>query len=173
MIGSAPGPYCAAEPYRDCPALRKFPDPLGTNLFGHRGSTRQPRALIRANHIVATATIALLFGCYTYHKAEPSEQTVTRAHSGPIEVTRTDHSLLRMRGASIVGDSLVGTTEDVSPVRIAVATKDIQSVVVRQLNVGRTVALGGGLTLAAFAALIVVAVAALIVAAAGALVSSY
>lgn len=64
-----------------------------------------------------------------------------------------------MRAASIVGDSLVGTTEDASPVRIAVATRDIRSVAVRQLNVGRTVALGGGITLAAFAALFIAAIA--------------
>lgn len=118
---------------------------------------------MRGTALVGFVSVAsLVVGCRTFQRADTPQAALARAGTGPIEVTRTDRSVVRITNASIVGDSLVGVTDDSSPIRIAMATKDVQSVAVRRVSAGRTAALGGGIivgAVAAFGILIAIAVA--------------
>ena len=118
---------------------------------------------MRTLFLLGLAGVALCgSGCHTYAHVDTPEEATTRAGTGAVELTRTDHSVLRVKRATVIGDSLVAVTDDTAESRVAVATKDIQSIAVREVSTGRSVALGGGIAVAAFATLLVIAAVALL-----------
>ena len=109
---------------------------------------------------IAAAALALTMaqGCHTYSQVGTPQEAAARANAGPMEVTRTDHSVLRLNRVAIVGDSLICVTDDSGEMRVAVATADIQNVAVREVSAGRSLALGAGVTVVTLAVLLLVAV---------------
>ncbi len=98
-----------------------------------------------------------LCGCHHYTQVVSPIEGVTRARSGPIAVTRTDHSVVRMKAAIVARDSIVGVADDGSNAPVAVALKDVSGVARREVDVGRSVALGGGVILGSLGALFIAA----------------
>ncbi|MGI8508342.1 MAG: hypothetical protein ACR2MQ_03360 [Gemmatimonadaceae bacterium] len=98
---------------------------------------------------LSVAALLVTGGCHTYTAAPSTRLGVTRASSGPIQVTRTDHSVVPLKDADIVRDSLIGTANDGSNTRIAIPLRDITAVATREVDAGRSLALGGGVGLGA------------------------
>ena len=107
--------------------------------------------------------IALLAACTSWHRSPTAAEGVARANSGEIHVNRVDGSMLRLVNASIVGDSLVGTSP-VSGARVAIPVSSVVSTETKQVSAGRTAALGGGVLIGVVAVTGLLAVALLLAA---------
>lgn len=91
--------------------------------------------------IVLTAVTA----CTTWSRQSAPPAEVVSKHPGAlVRVTRTDHSVITLRDASVANDSLVGTTDDKARLRVAMPVADVASVDTREVSAGRTAGLGVG-----------------------------
>ena len=98
----------------------------------------------RPVHTLAAALGIVLFtGCTSWHRTASPAEGVAKAKSGEIRVYRADGSTIQLVNASIVGDSLVGTSP-VTGARISMPTAAVVSTETKQVSAGRTAALGGG-----------------------------
>ena len=89
--------------------------------------------------------LAAASACTTWsHQHAPPAQVVSQHPGALVRVTRTDHSVITLRGAAIVNDSLVGTTDDSARLRVAMPVADVASVDTREVSAGRTAGLGVG-----------------------------
>ena len=98
--------------------------------------------------VMSVLSISLLLGtsaCRTWTRQDTTTQAaVASAKSGPIKVSRLDHSVIELRGASIAKDSLIGYATDKSDARVAIPLTDIASVSTREVSAGRTAGLAAG-----------------------------
>ena len=100
------------------------------------------------------ATLVIASACTTWSRQSEPPAQVVAAHPGAlVRVTRTDHSVVTVRDAHVVGDTLVGTTNDDARVPVALAVSYIESIDTRAVSGARTAGLGVG----ALAAIIAVA----------------
>lgn len=100
---------------------------------------------------VLAATLALP-ACTTWaRQSAPPAQVIASHPDALIRVTRTDHSVVTVRGATVVGDTLVGTTNDDARLRVAIPVADIETVDTRTVSGARTAGLGAGVLVAAIA----------------------
>ncbi len=86
-------------------------------------------------------------GCHSYNHVDMDAVNASELSNKSVEVTRFDHSVLHLRDVTVTRDSLAGMTEGRDEERVAVPLHDVQSVSVRDLNVGQTAALTGGVLL--------------------------
>jgi hypothetical protein len=89
---------------------------------------------------------AVLSGCYTAHPITlPTGGGPALLAAGqPVRVKLADGSALTLSNAQVIGDSLVGETDE-PPRRLAVAVADVRRVEQQELSRGRTaVATGAG-----------------------------
>jgi hypothetical protein len=112
--------------------------------------------LIRSH---ATAIFFLLSACHTYSHVNTPEEAVARegktrdcnlvenvvygasicsSEAGPIRVTKTNQSVVTIKKATIVADSLVGIASNGGNVRVAIALKDVSSTELSEINTGRS-----------------------------------
>lgn len=105
------------------------------------------RASTAAGMTLVGMTLLITMGaCHSWARQDTSPQTaVAAAGSGPIRVSRTDHSVIELKGASIVNDSLIGyATADKSNDRVAIPLTEVASVSKREVDAGRTAGLAAG-----------------------------
>lgn len=101
--------------------------------------------------LMIAATIALP-ACTTWaRQSAPPAQVVASHPDALIRVTRTDHSVVTVRGATVVGDTLVGTTNDDARLRVAIPVADVEAVDTRAVSGARTAGLGAGVFLGVLA----------------------
>lgn len=102
--------------------------------------------------VLAACAALTLGGCTTWSRqSEPPAQAVASHPGARIRVTRTDHSVVTVRDARVVGDTLVGATDDDARLRVAVPVADIASVDARAVSGVRTAGLGAGIFLGVLA----------------------
>lgn len=95
--------------------------------------------------IPLVAVLAVVTACTTWSRqSAPPAQVVSQHPGALVRVTRTDHSVITLRGAAVVNDSLVGTTDDKARLRVAIPIADVASVDTREVSAGRTAGLGLG-----------------------------
>lgn len=102
------------------------------------------------------ALALLLFaasGCTRWGGHPLPEPSSGRGLPDPLRVTRADHSVLVLRDAVIVGDSVVGFAGP-EHARAAVALADVRSVQARKLDFLGTVGAAAGVYLVATAAVL-------------------
>ena len=105
--------------------------------------------------VLATLTFA---ACSSWHPATAPTAADSTTFVHDVRITRTDHSVLLLDRAQVVGDSLVGAA---GGARVAVALRDIERVEERRPSPIRTTGLVLGIVAGTLAVLIVVAVATL------------
>jgi len=105
--------------------------------------------------VLATLTFA---ACSSWHPRSAPTTADNTVFTHPVRVTRTDHSVLVLDGAQVVGDSLVGSA---AAARVAVALRDIERVDERKPSPLRTTGLVLGIVVGTLALLAVVAAAAI------------
>jgi hypothetical protein len=89
--------------------------------------------------------LAGVTACTTWSRqSAPPAQVVSQHPGALVRVTRTDHSVITLRNASVVNDSLVGTTDDKARLRVAMPVADVVSVDTREVSAARTAGLGIG-----------------------------
>lgn len=99
------------------------------------------------------ASTTLLAACTTWaHQSGPPAQVVASHPGALVRVTRTDHSVITVRGAQIANDSLIGTTNDSARLAVAIPVDEIESVDTRAVSGARTAGLGVGAFVAVLAA---------------------
>lgn len=99
----------------------------------------------RAWWSLALVATVVLPACTTWaRQSEPPAQVVASHPGALVRVTRTDHSVITVRGAKVAGDSLVGTTSDAARLPVAIPMGDIASVDTRAVSGARTAGLGVG-----------------------------
>lgn len=109
------------------------------------------RCLRGWSRLALTATIALA-ACTTWARQSAPPADVVASHPAAlVRVTRTDHSVITIRGAQIVSDSVVGTTNDDARLRVAIPVADIETVETRAVSGARTAGLGAGIFLGVLA----------------------
>ncbi|GAC1420276.1 MAG: hypothetical protein NVSMB53_19080 [Gemmatimonadaceae bacterium] len=107
--------------------------------------------------------VLLLAGCHSYAHAGTPEEAVEKAsktrngnpmlygvagsrvcawESSTIRITKTDHSVIRIKNPAIVSDSLIGIMADSAQVRVAIPLRDLSSIETSEINAGRTAAFG-------------------------------
>jgi len=97
------------------------------------------------------ATIALPACTSWAGQSAPPAQVVASHPDALIRVTRADHSVVTVRGATVVGDTLIGTTNDDARLRVAIPVADVEAVDTRAVSGARTAGLGAGLFLGVLA----------------------
>lgn len=103
-------------------------------------------------HLLVIAGTLALPACTTWaHQSAPPADVVASHPDALIRVTRTDHSVITLRRAKLVGDTLVGTTDDNARLRVAVPLTDVESVDTRSISGTRTAGLGVGVFLGVLA----------------------
>lgn len=101
--------------------------------------------------LVIAATLALP-ACTTWaRQSAPPADVVAKHPDALVRVTRTDHSVVTVRGAKVVGDTLVGTTDDDAHLRVAIPVADVEAVDTRAVSGARTAGLGAGVFLGVLA----------------------
>src|SRR5690242_14886428 len=94
---------------------------------------------------VALVLVVSLSACTTWSRqSNPPAQVVTSHPGALVRVTRTDHSVVTVRGARVVNDSLVGTTNDAARLPVSIAVSDVESIDTREVSGARTAGLGAG-----------------------------
>lgn len=89
--------------------------------------------------------LAAVTACTTWSRQNAPPAQVVSQHPGAlVRVVRTDHSVITLRGATVVNDSLVGITDDKARLRVAMPIADVASVDTREVSAGRTAGLGLG-----------------------------
>ena len=104
--------------------------------------------------------ITLLAACSSWHRTPSAIEGVSHASSGEIRVTQLDGSMVRLVNASIVGDTVVGISP-VTGARLAIPTSAVAYTETKEISVGRTALLGGGVVLGIVALSAILLVAAL------------
>lgn len=99
------------------------------------------------------ACAALTFaGCTTWaRQSEPPAEAVASHPGARIRVTRTDHSVITVRDARVVGDTLVGVTDDDARLPVALPVADVAAVDTRAVSGARTAGLGASVFLGVLA----------------------
>ncbi len=105
--------------------------------------------------------LLLLPGCMVWTRPAPVATVLNQANDRPLQVTRTDHSVIVIRSASVQGDSLIGIAADGSNARVGVPIAEIKGVSTRDVSTGRTLALTGGVVLGALGVLFIAVIIAL------------
>jgi len=101
---------------------------------------------------LAVAAALVLPGCTTWaRQSAPPAQVVASHPDALIRVTRTDHSVITVRGATVLGDTLIGTTDDDARLRVAIPVADVEAVDTRAVSGARTAGLGAGVFLGVLA----------------------
>lgn len=101
--------------------------------------------------VVIVATLALP-ACTTWaRQSAPPAQVVASHPDALVRVTRTDHSVVTVRDAKVVGDTLVGTTNDDAHLPVAIPVADVEAVDTRAVSGARTAGLGADVLVAAIA----------------------
>jgi len=101
---------------------------------------------------LAVAAALVLPGCTTWaRQSAPPAQVVASHPDALVRVTRTDHSVVTVRGATVVGDTLIGTTNDDARLRVAIPVADVEAVDTRAVSGARTAGLGAGVFLGVLA----------------------
>lgn len=94
---------------------------------------------------LALVTLAFSAACTTWSRqSEPPAQVVASHLGALVRVTRTDHSVVTVRDAHVVGDTLFGATNDDARLAVAMAIGDIESIDTRAVSGARTAGLGVG-----------------------------
>ena len=95
--------------------------------------------------VIATVALLASAACRTWARQDTTPQAaVASAKSGPIKVSRLDHSVIELRGASVANDSLIGYATDRSAARVAIPLTEVASVSTREVSAGRTAGLAAG-----------------------------
>lgn len=101
---------------------------------------------------LAIAGTVALPACTTWaRQSAPPAQVVANNPDALVRVTRTDHSVVTVRGAKVVGDTLLGTTNDDAHLAVAIPIADVEAVDTRAVSGARTAGLGAGVLVAAIA----------------------
>ncbi len=101
----------------------------------------------RVSAIVTACLLASSGACHAWARQDVTPEAAVADANGHVRVTRTDHSVIELRDAAVVHDSLIGTPVDDRNMRSAIALKDIQSVSTREVSAGRTAGLAAGTVL--------------------------
>ncbi len=107
----------------------------------------------RVSALVTACLVAASSACHAWAPQEVTPEAAVADAKGHVRVTRTDHSVIELRDAVVVHDSLIGTPIDDKNMRSAIALKDIQSVSTREVSAGRTAGLAAGTVLGIIALL--------------------
>jgi hypothetical protein len=109
---------------------------------------------MRLRPLCALLVVVSAGACTSWHQqSAPTPQAVATNSSRELRVTGRDHAVYLIRNATVVGDSIVGTTG--SPgTRVAVATADVQRIDARKVSGVRT----GALTVGAIVLVSVIAI---------------
>jgi len=115
---------------------------------------RSALAIVLAVSATTTAT-----ACSSWrHQDGPAPQVLAGQH-GEVRVTRHDHAVYRLRDATVVGDSIVGTSGSPGE-RVAIAVADVERIDARKVSAVKT----GAATIGVLAVVSVIAVAAAVAA---------
>jgi hypothetical protein len=96
-------------------------------------------------HALVVALVIVAVGCRTMAPVATPQSFISDKHPESIWVTRADHSVVRIHGPHMLGDTVVG---DVKNQYTKIALADVMGVAVSHVATGRTVALaaaGGAL----------------------------
>ena len=107
----------------------------------------------RVSAVVAACLVVASSACHSWARQDVTPQAAVADAKGHVRVTRTDHSVIELRDAVIVRDSLIGTPVDDRNARSAIALSDIQSVSTREVSAGKTAGLAAGTVLGIIAVL--------------------
>lgn len=106
----------------------------------------------RWSPLLAACAALTLGGCTTWARQSGPPARAVASHAGArIRVTRTDHSVITVRDARVLGDTIVGRTDDDARLRVAIPVADVASVDARAVSGARTAGLGAGVFLGVLA----------------------
>ena len=99
-----------------------------------------------AQSVVLLAVVYSAAGCTTWKHNPSAREGIARANSGEIHVYRADGSMVSLVNASIVGDSVVGSSA-MTGARVAIPLSAVVSTETKGVSGGKTALLGGGVLL--------------------------
>lgn len=111
-------------------------------------STRTPLA----RRLIAALLLVLLAGCHSWRPTTVSPQTLISAEQpSSVRVTLLNGETVTVESPTVRNDSIVGVMD----ASVGVASRDVRSLEVRRLSIGKTIGLGFGIAAGLLVALVV------------------
>jgi hypothetical protein len=76
--------------------------------------------------VTVAGLLLLVAGCTSWRRTEvPAPPATLRTHRGPLRVTVTSSEMFQLVNVVMVTDSLFGTTDDLSAIRIGIPLREV------------------------------------------------
>lgn len=76
--------------------------------------------------VTVAGLLLLIAGCTSWRRTEvPTPPATLRTHRGPLRVTVTSSEMFQLVNVVMVTDSLFGTTDDLSAIRIGIPLREV------------------------------------------------